>query len=355
MEDFMAINSRAISSRFINSRKTIGAIALVSTLGACSVADQAAQNSSASATTQVRLLTHDSFAMSDELAAAFTNGTDGRYEVTTVAPGDSSMVVNQLILNKEKPSVDVVYGIDSFSAQKAIDEGVIAEYTPNSEPGSEYREGNLTAIDVIDVCVNYDPAWFTAHSMTPPESFNDLARPEYAKLLVAQNPTTSATGQAFFFGAFTGTPDWKAFWQDLIDGGAKISESWSDSYYVDFSGAEGKGEYPLVVSYSSSPAETEGATAIVPGTCTRQVEYAGVVAGAENPIGAQAFIDFMLADEFQVALPEAMYVYPVADVELPETWAQYAQLVDDPILPDLAVVGAQRDALLAQWTENFAN
>lgn len=332
-----------------------GALTLIGTLGACSLADQASQNSSQTETTQIRLLTHDSFAMSDELATAFSQGTDGRYELATVAPGDSAMVVNQLILNKAKPTVDVVYGIDSFSAQKANDEGVIADVTPSSDPGSEYRVGNLTAIDVVDVCVNYDPAWFTEHNQTPPASLADLARPEFAKLLVTQNPTTSATGQAFFFGSVAATEDWQSFWQGLIDGGAKVSESWSDSYYVDFSGADGKGAYPLVVSYSSSPAETEGATAIVPGTCTRQVEYAGVVEGAANPEGAEAFIDFMLGNEFQAALPEAMYVYPVADVPLPEAWAAHAQLVDDPILPDLTEVGAHRDEWLAQWTERFAN
>ena len=54
----------------------------------------------------------------------------------------------------------------------------------------------------------------------------------------------------------------------------------------------------------------------------RQVEYAGVLKGAKNPEGMQKFIDFMLGREFQAALPDNMYVFPVDDrATLPTDWA----------------------------------
>ena len=71
---------------------------------------------------------------------------------------------------------------------------------------------------------------------------------------------------------------------------------WSDAYQTDFSGSGEGGAYPIVVSYASSSAATLTAdgsastTATLLTTSTRQVEYAGVLAGAANPEGAKAFL-----------------------------------------------------------------
>lgn len=345
-------------------RSAAGIAAATLVLTGCSVAQQrgaeggsgsSADGSSGEGTGgggTVTVLTHDSFALSDELRAAFEE--ESGYRLVTTAPGDSGMVINQLILNKESPTVGAVYGIDSFSAQRAIDEGVIADYTPSNDPGAEYREGALTAIDVADVCVNYDVAWFENNGIAVPTSFEELASETYAPLLVVQNPATSATGLSFLIGSIWATGEsWQSYWSTLITSGVKVSDSWSDSYYVDFSGADGQGQFPLVVSYSSSPAESGGTTGVIEGTCVRQVEYAGVVAGGSNEAGAQAFIDFMLSDEVQASLPETMYVYPVADVELPEAWAAHAALPENPIVPEADLVGQSRDTWIRDWTDLF--
>ena len=73
--------------------------------------------------------------------------------------------------------------------------------------------------------------------------------------------------------------------------------------------------------------------------------------GADNPEGAQAFIDFLLSEDVQKAIPEAMYVYPVADVELPASWQQYAPRVKDPIELDAKEVGAQRTEWIRAWRD----
>ena len=93
-----------------------------------------------------------------------------------------------------------------------------------------------------------------------------------------------------------------------------------------------------MLSYDSSPAFTvdgEGGTttSALLDTCFRQVEYAGVLAGAENPEGAQALVDFLLEPRtFQAALPDGMYVFPVdAGVELPPDWAEFAEQPDDAV------------------------
>ena len=86
----------------------------------------------------------------------------------------------------------------------------------------------------------------------------------------------------------------------------------------------------------------------------RQVEYAGVVEGAANPEGAQAFVDFMLSDEVQASIPENMYMYPINDeIELPAEWAEYAAAPDDPIVADPAAAAEGRDTWIKDWTAVF--
>lgn len=317
---------------------------LTATMAACSAVDQAKTTSET-----LTVLTHDSFTISEEAKAAFEEETG--MTLKTTAPGDAGMVLNQLILNKDNPTVDAVFGIDNFSAQTALDAGVIDAYVPQPDPGADRRIGDLTAIDYGDVCLNADVTYFKDHDLEMPASFADLTKPEYKDLLVVTNPVTSSPGLAFLVGTIEEAGDnWQQYWTDLLDNGTKVADSWSDAFYTDFSASDGKGAYPLVLSYASSPAYGEGAFVTVPGTCVAQTEYAGVVKGAKNREGAQKFIDFMLSDRVQSEIPETMYMYPVADVALPSEWQTYAQRPADSLTPDPKVVG-NREAWRKEWSE----
>ena len=151
---------------------------------------------------------------------------------------------------------------------------------------------------------------------------------------------------------------WVDYWKSLEANGLKVASGWTEAYYTDFSGADGKGPRPLVLSYASSPAYTvtDGATTTtaLPETCFRQVEYAGVLAGAENEAGARAFVDFLASPEVQAAIPGDMYMYPaLATAELPEEWAAFAPVPAAPIELSAEELGANRDAWLLQWTDEI--
>lgn len=345
----------------MRKHKTIIIAALTASvvLAGCSAVDQAGSTAGGTGGGNdtggtVTVLTHDSFTLDDDVRAEFEESTG--YTIATVSPGDAGMVLNQLILNKDNPTVDAVFGIDNFSAQQAVDEGVLADYVPESDPGAQYSvAGQLTATDIGDVCLNVDKQWFEHNDIAEPSTFEDLTDPEYQDLLVVTNPATSSPGLAFLVGTTEVFGDnWQNYWTDLLANGTKVSDSWSDAFYSDFSGADGEGPYPLVLSYSSSPAYMEGAIGAIESTCVRQIEYTGVVNGAANEAGAQAFVDFMVSKQVQETLPETMFVYPVdQDVELPAEWAQYASLADDPIVPDPATVAKNRTDWIRQWTELF--
>ncbi|MCF2706144.1 thiamine ABC transporter substrate-binding protein [Arcanobacterium haemolyticum] len=334
----------------------VGSLALAGVLAlamsACSSSGQKAE-STAGTQGSVNVLVHDSFDLPKELIERFEEETG--YKLTTTSAGDAG-VTNYLLLAKDKAGIDAAYGIDSYTAYQALDGGIFATYVSQALPESargDVLEDSLNPIDQGDVCVNIDHGWFQENGVAEPTSLDQLAEPEYASRLVVENPASSSPGLAFLVATIAdqGEDGYEAYWQKLLANGAKVAGSWSDAYYSDFSGSEGNGAYPLVVSYATSPAETEGATGIMTASCTRQVEYAGVLAGAANSDGGKAFVDFMLSDDVQKALPESMYMYPInTSIELPEAWARYATQPDSTLNVAPRDAADKREGWIASWT-----
>lgn len=318
-------------------------------LTGCSIAAQKENEESKDKT--VTIITHDSFELTKEQIKKFES--ESGYKLKTTSPGDASSVVNQLLLAEDKAAADGFYGVDNLQAGALTKKGVVEDYVPENLPEAAKKLTNsdaLTPIDQGQVCINADAEWFKKNKVELPKTTEDLTKPEYAKLLVAQDPAQSSPGFAFMVATMHQTSDWKKAWEDMLAGGTKVVASWSNAYNTDFSGSEGKGKYPLVVSYSSSPAYEGGKTVNIDATCIDQVEYAGVLKGAKNPEGAKAFVDFMLSDEMQNAIPEQMYMYPVnPDAKLPEEWATHAPLSKTSVTPDPSEIAEKRD----EWIKEF--
>ncbi|WP_136517433.1 thiamine ABC transporter substrate-binding protein [Cellulomonas telluris] len=314
----------------------------------------------------VTLVTHESFALSEGLLEQFEEESGLTVEV--VQQADAGALANQLVLTKDAPLGDVVYGLDNAFATRALDEGVVvpADVTaPAAEDAARYAvegddDGALTAVDYSDVCVNVDTAWFAEQGVPEPTTLESLLDPAYRGLLVVPDPVTSSPGLAFVLatiGAF-GEDGWVDYWAGLRDNGLKVADGWSEAYYTDFTAGGGDGPRPIVLSYASSPpftvpeGGTEPTTRALLDTCFRQVEYAGVLAGADNPEGGAQLIDFLLSDAVQADLPGSMYVYPVSTaVELPEEWTRWAPLAEQPFEVAPADIDAHREEWLATWSD----
>jgi thiamine transport system substrate-binding protein len=305
-------------------------------LTACSTSSQAAE---------ITVVVHDSVSISKELLASFTKQTG--VIVHLLKAGDAGAMTNKLVLTKDAPIGDAVYGIDNTFAGVAKENKII--------------DGELTAIDFGDVCMNYDKTWFAMHEQAAPASINDLIKPAFDGLTVIENPTTSSTGLAFLTATVSvfGDHGWQPYWQALKNNNVKVDAGWEDAYYTDFSGSSGKGNYPIVLSYSSSPADEvrengESQAEALLDSCYRQTEYAGVLAGAKHKAFADLFVKFLKSAEFQASLPGSMYVYPIVEgTALPESWAQFAPMAAKPVGGELDV-NANRDAWLKAWAELFA-
>ena len=287
---------------------------------------------------RVVLVTHESFVMSKELQKQFED--ESGYDLVVKASGDAGALTNKLVLTKDDPTGDAVFGIDNTFGSRAIDEGVLAPYAATLPDGADrVRAARATTTTTSP---RSTPATSASTSTTPgsPTTASRSRRPSttwskpaYKDLFVTPGATTSSPGLAFLLATIAayGEDGWQDYWSRLMANGAKLTQGWSDAYEVDFTQGGGGGDRPIVLSYDSSPAFTvdgQGGTttSALLDTCFRQVEYAGVLAGAQNPEGAQALVDFMLSRPFQEALPDAMYVFPVdAGAALPPDWAQFAQ------------------------------
>ena len=336
----------------------VGALVLT----ACSTVGGDGDGGSDQASDRVVLVTHESFALPKRLERRFEEETG--YDLVTRAAGDAGTLTNKLVLTKDKPLGDVAFGVDNTFASRALDEGVFAPYDAALPDGADqYRLGGdddhaLTPVDNASVCVNIDDGWFASHDVPPPASLDDLAEPAYSGLFVAPGAATSSPGMAFLLATVAQYGDgWPDYWKRLMANGLQLTDGWSDAYQVDFTQGGGRGDRPIVVSYDSSPAFTIGddgrsTTSALLDTCFRQVEYAGVLAGADNPDGAEAVVDFLLSPQVQKALPDSMYVFPVdAGVELPAAWARFAKQPTAPLEVDPADIAAHRDEWLREWSD----
>jgi thiamine transport system substrate-binding protein len=318
------------------------------------------------------LVTHDSFAISEDLLAQFE--ADSGITLEILRSGDAGAMVNQAILTKGNPLGDVLYGIDNTFLSRALNAYIFVPYeSPALETvPDEFKldpEHRVTPVDYGDVCLNYDVKYFEDNDLPLPHSLADLADPRYSGLLVVENPATSSPGLAFLLATIAqfgteGDYTYLNYWQDLVANDVYIADGWTDAYYGQFSGSSGsQGTRPLVVSYASSPPvevyfmesppDTAPTGAIVAdGTCFRQIEFVGILAGTQNEDAAQQLVDFMLSKEFQEDMPLQMFVYPVLpEAELPEIFTQYATIPVDPVLTDIADIDANRETWIQEWTE----
>ncbi|MDN3269016.1 thiamine ABC transporter substrate-binding protein [Streptomyces sp. MA15] len=341
------------------------------TLSACGSSGADGSSGSGEGSRTVTLVSHNSWAVSEDVVAAFEKRSG--FKLKVLEDGDAGQAVNKAILTKDNPQGDVFFGVDNTLLSRALDNGL---FQPYEAKGSdlilpEYRadedKHRVTPVDTGDVCVNYDKAWFEKKRLTPPKTFDDLVDPAYKDLLVVENAATSSPGLGFLLGTVAEYGDgggWEDYWKKLKANGVKVVDGWEHAYNEEFSGSAGgkqaKADRPLVVSYASSPpAEVIYAdprpdtapTGVAEGTCFRQVEYAGLLSNAENPEGGKALLDFLVSKTFQDDMPLNMFVYPVREgAQVPEEFVKFGPQAKEPRTMDPAKIAENRDQWVKSWT-----
>jgi thiamine transport system substrate-binding protein len=312
------------------------------------------------------VMTHDSFAVSEDVVAEFE--AEHNVTINFLKLGDAGEATNKAVLAVDQPLADVFYGVDNTFLSRALNGSIFEPYESPllADIPDEFKldpANGALPVDYGDVCVNYDKAYFADNDLTPPANLEDLAQPEYRDLLVVENPATSSPGLAFLLatiGRF-GQDGYLDYWQQLVANGVKVVNDWETAYYTEFS--RWGGQYPLVVSYASSPPveliyaeepmdEPPTAAVIGDGACFRQIEFVGILKGTQNRALAEAWVDFMLSTRFQEDMPLQMFVFPVnPNAQLQPEFVNYLQVPAETSVVSPADIAAHREEWIDAWTQ----
>lgn len=330
--------------------------------------ETAAASPQAGEPARLDVMTHDSFAVSEDLIRRFEQ--ENNIQLNFIPSGDAGAALNRAVLSKDAPIADVLYGVDNTFLSRALQEDIFIPYDSPllADIPSEFvldAEKRALPVDYGDVCLNYDKAYFTGKNLPVPQSFEDLAKPEYKGLLVVENPATSSPGLAFLMATVAkfGEPAYLDYWKQLRANGVVVASDWEAAYYTNFSGSSGRGPQPLVVSYNTSPAaevvfsetpleDAPTASITSPGMCFRQVEFVGILKGTRKQAAAQKLVDFILSQTFQEDMPLQMFVYPVnPQAALPAEFSRFAANPQAPASLPPEEIAAGRDRWIQAWTE----
>jgi thiamine transport system substrate-binding protein len=189
-----------------------------------------------------------------------------------------------------------------------------------------------------------------------PETFEDLASDEFAGDLIAQNPTTSTTGEAFMLHTIDrfGADGYLDYWQRLQDNGVTVLGEWSDSY-----SAYLNEEAPMIVSYSTDQVFASAEDQDLQKHQIRFLNDQGYAnpegmarfADSDAPRLAEAFMEFMLRPETQAGIAQRNVAFPaIADAPLPEDYGQYAKEPPESV----TFTYDELEANLGTWTDEWA-
>ncbi|MBA4421162.1 MAG: thiamine ABC transporter substrate-binding protein [Anaerolinea sp.] len=316
----------------------------------------------------LRVMTHDSFAISANLVAQFEAKNNVKLEF--IKGGDAGTMLNKALLTKANPLADVLYGVDNTFLSRELENDLLEPYSSPALadiPVELHMDASNRAlpVDYGDVCINYDKAYFTRARLALPQSLADLLKPEYAGLLVVENPAISSPGLAFMLATIStyGEEGYLDYWRALNANGLVVVNDWEMAYYTNFSASSGNGPQPMVVSYGTSPAaevvyastpmdEAPTASLVGDGMCYRQVEFIGIIKGTSNRSLAEKFVDFMLSVPVQEDIPLQMFVFPAnKKAALPDVFLQNIQVPARPASLDPDEVHLNREKWLQEWTE----
>ena len=238
--------------------------------------------------------------------------------VDFVSVEDGVALLNRVKLEGKSTKADIVLGLDTNLTAEAKATGLFAPH------------GAVSGVDVPgdwsdDIFVPFDYGYFavvydTEKLKTPPASLKELVEGDPAQKIVIQDPRTSTPGLGLLLWVKSVYGDQAAdAWAKLKKRVLTVTPGWSESY-----GLFTKGEVPMVLSYTTSPAyhmvsektDRYQAAAFSEGHYL-QIEVAGITAnGAKNPL-SQKFMAFMTGPGFQDAIPETNWMFPAGKTDKP--------------------------------------
>jgi thiamine transport system substrate-binding protein len=187
------------------------------------------------------------------------------------------------------------------------------------------------------------------------KSLRDLVEGAPDQKIILEDPRTSTPGLGFLLWVKAVYGDKAAeAWSKLKPRILTTTPGWSEAY-----GLFTKGEAPMVLSYTTSPAyhviaektERYQAMKFAVGHYL-QVEVAGLIAASPEKALAQKFLAFMTSPGFQDAIPENNWMFPAG-----KTTAPLAPAFDHLVKPDKTFLFSPEDVAEHRraWIDEWLN
>ncbi|TPA37668.1 thiamine ABC transporter substrate binding subunit [Vibrio parahaemolyticus] len=242
-------------------------------------------------------------------------------DVNFVALDDGVSILNRLRLEGGNSKADIVLGLDNNLMAEAKKTGLLTEH--NVDTANTVLPNGWSDTTFVPYDYGYFAFVYNKEKLAnPPKSMKELVETRDDLKVIYQDPRTSTPGQGLmlWMKSIYGDDVTQA-WQKLASKTVTVTKGWSEAYSMFLNG-----ESDLVLSYTTSPAyhliaenDSKFATAnFAEGHYMMQVEVAAKVKGSKNSELADQFMNFILSDEFQSAMPTGNWMYPVTDVELPK-------------------------------------
>ncbi|KAA3510466.1 thiamine ABC transporter substrate binding subunit [Agrobacterium rosae] len=272
--------------------------------------------------------------------------------VNFVGVADGVALLNRLKLEGPGSKADVVVGLDTNLIAEAKQTGLFeaSGFDPSAAkvPG-DFKDDVFVPYDYGHFAVVYD----TQTLKNPPKSLKELVEGDPSQKIAIQDPRTSTPGLGLLLWVKSVYGD-KApeAWAKLKNRVLTVTPGWSESY-----GLFTKGEVPMVLSYTTSPAyhmaaektDRYQAASFEEGHYI-QIEVAGILKNAPEKELAKQFLAFMLTTGFQDAIPENNWMMPVAatSAPLPDAFSKLVQPTKT-FLMDPEVVAKNRKVWIDEW------
>ncbi|EJI1425055.1 thiamine ABC transporter substrate binding subunit [Vibrio parahaemolyticus] len=241
-------------------------------------------------------------------------------DVNFVALDDGVSILNRLRLEGGNSKADIVLGLDNNLMAEAKKTGLLTEH--NVDTANTVLPNGWSDTTFVPYDYGYFAFVYNKEKLAnPPKSMKELVETRDDLKVIYQDPRTSTPGQGLmlWMKSIYGDDVTQA-WQKLASKTVTVTKGWSEAYSMFLNG-----ESDLVLSYTTSPAyhliaenDSKFATANFAEGHYMQVEVAAKVKGSKNSELADQFMNFILSDEFQSAMPMGNWMYPVTDVELPK-------------------------------------
>jgi thiamine transport system substrate-binding protein len=273
-------------------------------------------------------------------------------QIDWVALEDGAALLSRLKLEGDQTEADIVLGLDTNLTVETAATGLVAPHDVDLSAlrlPIAWSDANF---------VPYDYGWFafvydSQVLADPPRSLSELATASDAPKLIYMDPRTSTPGLGLLLWVkeIVGD-DAPGVWKNLAGKTLSVTKGWSEGY-----GLFLKGEAPLVLSYTTSPAyhrmmentDRYRALTFAEGNYL-QVEVAARLRTSDQPDLARDFLAFLISRPAQEIIPTTNWMYPAIDLgdALPQAIRTLPVPAKTLLMPP-DQVAANRTAWIDEW------